>query len=204
MGGRVGRTDFARHIVKAVPGCRILDIGCGTGELLAFLPPTVQYCGYDVSPEYVATARRRFGGRASFTCGHLEQADVQALDAFDIVVASALLHHLDDDAVRRLMAVVRVALRRGGRFATVDPVLVDGQSRLARLLIRQDRGLNVRAPEGYTALVRPFVDELRGVLRHRTWIPYTHWMMEAIIRSRPDTASRSTLRDLTEDRKSAR
>jgi SAM-dependent methyltransferase len=181
MGGRVGRTDFTRNIVKATPGSRILDIGCGTGEILAFLPNTVDYWGFDVSADYVAAAKRRFGSRGRFIAGPVDEPQIQALHPFDIVVASGLLHHLDDEAVRELMRVVRLALRDGGRFASIDPTFVSGQNRVARWLIERDRGLHVREPNGYAALIRPYVDQLSGVLRHRRWIPYTHWMVEATV-----------------------
>jgi SAM-dependent methyltransferase len=181
MGGPVGRADFAHHMVRAYAGARVLDIGCGTGDILAYLPSGVEYWGYDPSPEYVAAAQRRFGTRARFSCDLVDGARVLALPPFDILIASALLHHLDDEAVSALMQTVGVALRGGGRFVSIDPVLVPGQNPVARFLIEHDRGLNVRDPEGYLSLVRPVFTDVRGVLRHRVWIPYTHWMMEGVI-----------------------
>jgi len=190
MGGRVGRTDFARHMVKAVAGSRVLDIGCGTGGLLAFLPPGVDYWGSDVSPAYIAAARTRFGSRGHFECGLLRDADVLALPPFDIVIASGVLHHLDDDGVTGLFTLARTALRAGGRFVSIDGTLVPGQNRLARFLITRDRGQNVRDPEGYLRLARPVFDEVWGTLRHRRWIPYTHWMMEGTVARQDGPARR--------------
>jgi SAM-dependent methyltransferase len=45
----------------------ILDYGCGDGELFNFLPheaskAKIEYYGFDVSPEMIAAARKRFGG----------------------------------------------------------------------------------------------------------------------------------------------
>ncbi len=40
------------------PGARVLEIGCGTGDLLAALRPR-RGVGVDVSPEMVALARRK-------------------------------------------------------------------------------------------------------------------------------------------------
>jgi SAM-dependent methyltransferase len=165
-------------MIKAPADARLLDLGCGTGDILAYLPSGVDYSGYDVSPEYITAAQRRFGTRAQFTCGTLDSSRVLALPPFDIVVASAVLHHLDDENVRDMMQTVALALRDGGRFVSIDPVLVPNQNRLARFLIKRDRGLSVRDPEGYLSLIRPAFADVRGVLRHRTWIPYTHWMME--------------------------
>ena len=42
---------------------RVLDLGCGTGLLLAYLPPAVGYVGIDISPTAIESARARFQGR---------------------------------------------------------------------------------------------------------------------------------------------
>ena len=190
MGGHVGRTDFARHMVRATPGARILDIGCGTGDLLAYLPDGLDYHGWDISDDYIAAARTRFGHRGRFTAGLLGERDVVAEAPFDIVIASGVLHHLDDEEVRRFAALARLAVRDGGRFVSTDPVFAEGQHPVARFLIARDRGQHVRTGEAYAALLRGTFTEVTGVLRHRRWVPYTHWMMDAtLIPSIPDAAN---------------
>lgn len=179
MGGHVGRTDFARHMVRATAGARILDIGCGTGDLLAYLPDGLDYHGWDISDDYIAAARARFGHRGRFTAGWLSERDVMAEGPFDVVIASGVLHHLDDEEVRRFAALARLAVRNGGRFVSIDPVLATGQHPVARFLIARDRGQHVRTGEAYAALLRGTFTEVTGLIRHRRWVPYTHWMMDA-------------------------
>ncbi len=186
MGGRVGRTDFAQHMVRAAAGMRLLDIGCGTGELLDYLPPGVHYHGWDISEPYLTAARGRFGARGTFRCGLVTENEIAAESPYDVVIASGLLHHLDDDGARALARLARLALRAGGRFVSIDPVIASGQHPLARFLISRDRGQHVRAAQAYLDLVRPAFDHTTGVVRHRRWVPYTHWMMEATWSS-PDT-----------------
>jgi hypothetical protein len=77
---------------------RILDLGCGTAEILGALPTDITYVGYDMSPEYIAAAQNRFAGRGTFHCRLLEQAEVAALEPFDLVLGIGVLHHLDDAA----------------------------------------------------------------------------------------------------------
>ena len=42
------RRDLVARHVRPVPGQRILDIGCGPGDILQFLGDT-EYCGLDLS-----------------------------------------------------------------------------------------------------------------------------------------------------------
>ncbi len=91
---------------------RVLDLGCGTGELTAMIAARgAAVTGVDASEEMIATARARAPG-LTFTV-----ADGQALTydgAFDAVFSNAALHWMPrvDDVV----AGVARALARPGRF----------------------------------------------------------------------------------------
>jgi SAM-dependent methyltransferase len=178
MGAGELRAFNVRNFVRPFPGMRILDLGCGTAAYLEALPADISYVGYDMSPEYIAAARSRFGDRGVFHCGSLERAEVEEHGAFDLVMGTGVLHHLDDDAARRFMKVAAVAAKPGGRIYTVDPCYAPGQGPFARFLISRDRGQHVRSAEGYLALAREVTGEVNGTLVHRTWVPYTRWHME--------------------------
>lgn len=57
------RLAIVAAYVRAFGLRRVLDVGCGTGDLLAFLPPDVTYVGVDIAPTAVETAQRRFAER---------------------------------------------------------------------------------------------------------------------------------------------
>lgn len=180
MGARRGRRDFSKNFVRAYPGCRLLDVGCGTAQILDYLPEGVDYWGYDINSEYIEAAQAKFGGKGQFACRMLEESELAGILPFDIVLASGLLHHLDDDTARNVLRLARLALKPGGRFVSIDPVFAADQNRIARILVTRDRGQNVRDAEGYLALARHEFHLVEGMVRHRTWIPYTHWIMECI------------------------
>ena len=129
MGADELRALNVRNHVRPFPGMRILDLGCGTAEYLNALPADITYVGYDMSPEYIAAARTRFGDRGTFHCGLLEQAEVSTLEPFDLVLGTGVLHHLDDDAARRFMSIASAALKPGGRIYTVDPCFAPARTR---------------------------------------------------------------------------
>ena len=98
---------------------RVLDVGCGTGEItsrLAELFPRASFVGIDIDEAHLAKARTRaasFGSRVEFRV-----ADATALpfdDAtFDLAVCRHLLQAVSD-ARRVLEEIVRV-VRPGGRM----------------------------------------------------------------------------------------
>jgi SAM-dependent methyltransferase len=177
MGGKGIRDELVNDIIRPIKGMRILDIGCGTAEILAHLPDGTKYWGYDISPEYIASAKQRYGVRGTFHCGIFDRTELEKLPKFDVVLATGLLHHLDDSEAIELFALARAALVEGGRIITIDPCLAPGQNPIAKYLIERDRGQNVRDQAGYHSLARQTFASINGTLRHRIWIPYTHWIM---------------------------
>jgi ubiquinone/menaquinone biosynthesis C-methylase UbiE len=86
---------------------RILEIGCGPGDLAARLLapsvdlPSIEYTGIDLGPDEIAAARERVPGRNGLSVA-FRVADAQALpfDAafFDLILACEVLEHLPDPA----------------------------------------------------------------------------------------------------------
>ncbi|MEJ0009459.1 MAG: class I SAM-dependent methyltransferase [Alphaproteobacteria bacterium] len=122
----------AEHI-RPASGMRILDLGCGTADILAFLPDDVSYNGYDISPDYIARARSRFAGRGDFAARMPTPEEARTLAPFDVVMGIGVLHHMDDEAAADFFALARSVLKPGGRVVTLDPCYAPGQHPLAPL-----------------------------------------------------------------------
>lgn len=181
MGARRGREWIVRDLIRPFPGMRILDLGCGPGEILDSLPEDVAYTGYDMSPEYIASAKAKYGARATFHCRLLEQAEVATLEPFDLVMGIGVLHHLDDDTARQFMALAKAGLKPGGRVLTLDACYAPKQNPIARYLISKDRGQHVRDEAGYRALAEGTFTGITGAVTNRVWPPWTHWSMECSV-----------------------
>ena len=177
VGGNRLYAAMIRDYIRPVPGCKLLDIGCGPGHFLPWLAG-VDYTGIDISNRYIDDAKTRYGTCGRFICGDVNSVDVPGAP-YDIVVAVGLLHHLSDDEVSRLSARVRQLLKPGGRWITVDGCYAPGQSALARYILSSDRGEFVREEGGYTKLAAPHFAALKASLRHDLLrIPYSHLVME--------------------------
>jgi ubiquinone/menaquinone biosynthesis C-methylase UbiE len=113
------------------PGQRVLDIGCGTGNLLLALgrvDPGVEIEGLDPDARALAkTARKahRAGVAASWRPGYAQDLP-HADGSVDRVFSSLMLHHMpDDDGKDTLLAEVRRVLRPDGLLVLAD---IDGHS----------------------------------------------------------------------------
>lgn len=116
-----------RHVVASVldhhldPGGagsrRILDVGCGTGEMVDMLRAFGSVTALDAAPEAVAYCRRRFGDDVDVRLGAIPDGVPDG--PFDLVSAFDVIEHLDDDrgAVERF----RAALAPGATLAVTVP-----------------------------------------------------------------------------------
>jgi len=125
----------------AVPaGSRVLEIGCGTGDLLAALAPE-RGVGVDFSPAMLAEARRRYPNLQFIEA---DAHDLSALEGtFDIIVLSDLLDDVWDvqallDGLHRLCHPgTRVITNFFSRLWEI-PLRVAAWLKLARPVLKQN------------------------------------------------------------------
>ncbi len=115
-----------------VAGRRILDAGCGSGPLFAALRDRgATVTGIDASTGMLELARRRLGADAALQVADLGSPLPFPDGAFDDVIASLVLHYLEDWAAP--LAELRRVLTPGGRLiVSVDhPFAIHAIHRLA-------------------------------------------------------------------------
>ncbi|HEY3406790.1 MAG TPA: class I SAM-dependent methyltransferase [Propionicimonas sp.] len=98
-----------------VRGRRILDAGCGSGLLAAsLLAQGADVTGFDGSPAMIELARRRLGDGVRLLVHDLAQPLPFEDQTFEDVVASLVLHYLEDWSGP--LAEIRRVLQPGGRI----------------------------------------------------------------------------------------
>jgi cyclopropane fatty-acyl-phospholipid synthase-like methyltransferase len=177
------RKKIFSESIKISSGMKVLDVGCGTGDLIKYLPKDINYVGIDISPEYIDFARSRFGAEKNkeFIC-----ADVNELSSnyrnFDTIIAIGLLHHLNDSEVEKLLTNIRECLAPSGIFYSLDPLLEKKQSVIERFIITRDRGQYVRYFNEYEGLFNKvkFSSVRKMARKDLLQIPFTHLFVSAV------------------------
>ena len=177
LAARSSNERFLADHLKPRPGERILDIGCGPARILSYLPE-VFYFGIDISPRYVAAARREHGDRGEFHCMDIRESQPPQRE-FDAVLIKGLIHHFDDADADLLLRIAAHSMRDLGRMVAIENAYVEGQSRIARWIINRDRGVYVRTPQAYAQLAKRYFAVVEYTIREDLMrIPYTHLILE--------------------------
>jgi ubiquinone/menaquinone biosynthesis C-methylase UbiE len=125
-------------------GLRVLEIGCGTGNVTIRAKrsnPGVDITGSDPDPLALARAQRKAQGLTGI---RFERAYAQELPygdgEFDRALSSMMLHHLDDDVKAGAAAELHRVLRPGGTLHLVDVGgnMTPNDGLAARFMMRSD------------------------------------------------------------------
>ena len=107
-------------------GDRVLDVGCGTGDLTiaakAKAGSSGLVVGIDPAPEMIASAHQKAaqqGIEIDFRVGVIEALPF-AEGSFDVVVSSLMMHHLPNALKTQGLAEIQRVLRPNGHLLIVD------------------------------------------------------------------------------------
>lgn len=162
----IGANELKRRFLATyIPSgkrLRLLEVGCGPGRNLDYLPDTIDYTGCDLSAKYIEHAKKRYAHRAQFYCLSVADLGNLDLDNFDIVMSIGTLHHLSDELVRKLSQETLAILKDDGFFLALEPCWTAHQSWIDRTIMSYDRGEDIRTIEGYTDLLRQTFRDAKG------------------------------------------
>ena len=133
-------------------GQKVLDVGCGKGRNARYFDEG--YTGIDIDAAAIAKARKKHPTK------HFETMNAAKLalpdNEFDLVVSTAVLHHLDDQTLLSAFREMKRVTKRGGKILITDIVLPGHFQPLARIFFALDKGAIIRT----TGELRQLLDQV--------------------------------------------
>jgi SAM-dependent methyltransferase len=114
-----GDEELWAWAASSPPGCRVLELGAGTGRATAALARTAgRVVALELSPEMIAVARRRLPELSNVWFVAADMRDAEFRPRFDLVVAvdDPFVHLTEDEDRDRAIATAARHLLPGGRF----------------------------------------------------------------------------------------
>lgn len=112
----------AQRMAAVAPGERVLDLACGTGELLRGIAqdtPGAELIGIDLAPKMVRRARSKLSGVPK---AQVRRADAHALpfedNSFDTIVCASTFHYFTDPEA--VLAEAHRVLGPDGKLVLLD------------------------------------------------------------------------------------
>jgi len=126
LGANSPNSRMVIELANVNPGDRVLDVGCGTGNLTltaqSYAGPGGKVYGIDASPEMIEVAKKkasRSRPEVVFEVGLIEEL-VFPEATFDVVISRLVIHHLPDDLKHRGFAEILRVLKPGGHLLIAD------------------------------------------------------------------------------------
>jgi len=111
-----------QKMAAVAPGERVLDVACGTGELLrriAQTTPSADLTGVDLAPGMVARARSKLRNEPTVQVEPADAHDLPFDDAsFDVVLCANTFHYFTHPS--RVLSEAQRVLRADGRLVILD------------------------------------------------------------------------------------
>jgi len=96
LGWTKGKQDVRFSVLLdcfEIKGKTILDIGCGFGDFLKYLPENTQYIGLDIVSEFIEEARTRYANCETARFYHSDFLDDDFKESADIAIASGSFNY---------------------------------------------------------------------------------------------------------------
>jgi trans-aconitate 2-methyltransferase len=171
-------------LVDPCPGGRVVDLGCGTGELTRSLHDRTAASttlGLDSSQAMLERSASHEGGGLTFELGDIGQWAPS--ESFDLVFSNAALHWVDDHGA--LFGRLTSALIPGGQLAVQVPANHDHPSHLVAERVAAEYPFS-DALGGYVRRTPVLEPELYAALLHRLGYASQHVRLQVYLHVLPD------------------
>lgn len=158
--------EVVREETGSSGSVKILDLGCGTGNLSRLFPP-MNYIGVDSDEKYINFARENY--KREFHVMNASDLKFSG-DAFDMVFSKDLFHHLKDDEFVKVLSEIKRVLKPSGKALIIEISYRMADDLLYKKILRRlDRGEHIREFSALERFVRSIFSVEKSYIKRGVW-----------------------------------
>jgi hypothetical protein len=154
------RNNFVKNVMTDSASRNYLDLGCAPAQILPTLIGADRYIGIDSSGRYIKKAKE-LTSKIDFETTFIKRTIGQEQWLKDIVlpqnftgIALGLYHHMDDEHLLELFKTVFVSARGNSAIYSIDPIVDNETTKLAKFIAENDRGEYLRSESSLLKLIK--------------------------------------------------
>jgi len=106
--------------LRKLKGGKLLDVGCGNGNLFGLLKEEYHFYGVDLSENMIAAAKAQYSDCAALYVADAEKLPFES-DMFDVLVCNASFHHYTKPDI--VLDEINRVTKSGGKLLLGDPYM---------------------------------------------------------------------------------
>lgn len=132
-----------KKTLKRIETNSVLDIGCGSGEILKYLPKTIRYTGIDSNQYFIDYAKKKYGGDIrEFICREASEIDRFITAPFDTLIFSMFIHHCSNEYVISLWDSIKESITK--QVIVLEPIITKPMDFCSKLYLSIEDGEYVK------------------------------------------------------------
>lgn len=133
---------------------KILDVGCGTSNIVKFLGKNVDYVGFDCSKKYIEYSKRKYPNHLFLNKSVLEKIDT--IQNFDVIISLGVMAALNDETLKDMLAILRSYANKNTKILLADMNYSQSASKLEKFLCKNERNSYIRGEKDYLNILSQF------------------------------------------------
>tara|TARA_Y100000310_G_scaffold345466_1_gene465315 strand:- start:25588 stop:26196 length:609 start_codon:yes stop_codon:yes gene_type:complete len=151
----ISEKNVIKKYIKPNKNLKVLDFGCGTGDFCSLFNKS-QYTGVDVEERFIKFNKSRFNGYNFIKVEEDKPLPFKDL-YFDKILVFGVLHHINEDNVKKIMMDLSRVLSDSGQVLLYDQLPPKEQKNfIAKVLAKFDRGEFLRGNSKLKILLKKY------------------------------------------------
>lgn len=140
--------DDSKQLIK------VLDVGCGTSNIVKFFGNNIDYVGFDCSKKYIEYSRKKYPKFSFLNKSVLEKIDTT--QDFDVIISLGVMAALNDETLKDMCSILCTYANKNTKFLLADMNYSENASKLEKFLCKNERNSYIRGEQDYINILSQF------------------------------------------------